>query len=586
MAFDGISLSLIAKTISEETLGSRIEKVFVPSKDEVVLALRGKSGPKKLLLSASAMSARIQFTEANFENPQTPPMLCMLLRKYLNGARLAEVRQAELDRVLFLDWESRNELGDLVLYTLCIEIMGRHSNIILIGPDGKIMDSIKRIGMDVSSVRQVLPGMIYEMPPAQNKIDLRTSTVEEAIEGVKQYPEKEISKAVAQVLMGLSALPARELAYYASTVEVRVGELSEEGWGRLRVAFSYLKDILEGGEYFPTILLTPEGIPKDYTFLPIHSYPEPYSVRTFPTMEKLLDFFYVEKDRMERMRERSGALLKTLHNRLDRTERRVASQKQELLESQNREILKIQGDLLTANLYALEKGQEMAVVPNYYEEGSPLVEIPMNTRLTPVQNAQKYYTEYRKADTAEKKLRALILEGEAEYAYLESVYDALTRTSGETEFNEIRAELVSEGYLRNQRKNNKKDKKKLPPLEYKSTDGFQIFVGRNNHQNDELTLKTAQKNDIWFHVKEIPGSHTIIRTEGKEVPASTMEEAAMLAAWHSKARGTGNTAVDFTEVRNVKKPNGAKPGMVIYDPYETIYIAPDEEKIEVLSVRP
>lgn len=582
MAFDGMTLALIAKNIEEVALDSRVEKVFVPSREEIVLSLRTKTGGKKLLLSASPMSTRVQFTEAVFENPQTPPMLCMLLRKRLNGARLIGVRQAGLDRVLFLGFESRNELGDLVKYSLCIEIMGRHSNIIFLDAEEKIIDSIKRVGIDVSSVRQVLPGLPYQMPPAQDKLNIRKATSQEVLKAVLTFPQKEVNKAISQVIMGISALPAQELAAYAAPVGTTVEALNDEGKDRLMAAVSYLQGILEKGEATPTVLLTPDGIPKDYTFLEIRSYPEGFSTRTFDTLEALLDFFYVEKDRLERMRERSGALLKTLHSRLERTERRIASQKQELLESQNREVLKIQGDLLTANLYTLKKGQTMATVQNYYEEDGRMVDIPLNIRLTPSQNAQKYYTEYRKADTAEKKLRTLITEGEAEYAYLESVYDALTRTNGENDLAEIRQELMAEGYLRGQRKNDKKTLKKLPPLVYKSRDGFTIFVGRNNRQNDELTLKMSQKQDIWFHTKEIPGSHVIIRTEGKDVPNETMEDAAMLAAWHSKARGSGGVAVDFTQVKNVKKPQGAKPGMVIYDPYETIYITPEEEKIKML----
>lgn len=582
MAFDGATLSLIAGEIRQRSLGAKVDKIYLPAKDELVLVLHGKKGNDKLLLSASPATSRIHYTGVAVENPSSPPMFCMLLRKHLGGGRLVDVRQFELDRILFIDFECINEMRDVVTNTLCIEVMGRHSNIVLLNEEQRVVDAIKRVGLETSSVRQILPGIRYELPPAQDKLNLVQAELCDAVDRMRSGKDGELSKVIQWTLMGFSPILAREAAHYATRgASLRQSELSEEHWKRLEFYLGRLKQELTTALARPTAVIQPDGKPMDFSFVEIHQYPVEYATRSFPTLDEMLDYFYSERDRVERVKARSSDLIKLLVNTLERTERRLAVQRQELAESKNRELLKIQGDLISANLYNIQKGQTVVHLENFYDEDMATIEIALDPMLTPPQNAQKYYGEYRKADTAEKKLKELIQEGVREYEYLESVLDALMRTSGETELGEIRQELYEQRYLRHSNKK-KGNAKKLPPLRYRSSDGFTILVGRNNYSNDALTLKASAKSDLWLHVQKIPGSHTVVVTQGAQVPDSTLEEAALLAAYHSKARDSANVPVDYALIRHVKKPQGAKPGMVIYDHYKTLYVTPREERIHVI----
>ena len=510
-------------------------------------------------------------------------MFCMLMRKHLANAKLVEIRQIGLDRILHLRFETVNEFGDKVVMTLAVEIMGRHSNIILVGPDNKVVDSIKRISDEMSRVRPVLPGMSYTLVPAPDRLSIFTAAPTEIAERIKCAPGLPLSKALLGVLEGMSPLVCREVAHNVTRGgDTVVSELTGEQEMRLKFYLSQLSDTLREGKAHPVMLVDAAGKPKDFSYIDLNQYGHTLVCRAYDTYSGLLDSFYSERDRIDRMHQRGADLLKLLVNLSDRTARKLSTQREELKTSTEREKLKIYGDLINSNLYALEKGQNTARVQNYYEEGCPEIEIPLDVRLTPAQNAQRYYAQYRTADTAEKKLRALIAQGEAELAYFDTVFDELARASLESELSAIRSELAGEGYVRNTVRRGMKEER-LPPLKFISDDGFTILCGRNNLQNDRLTLKDSRNGDIWFHTQKIPGSHVVIITEGREVPNRTLEQAAVIAAWHSKARESGKVPVDYTQIRNVRKHPANKPGLVLYEPYQTAIVEPDRALVERLA---
>lgn len=583
MPLDGIFLNQLKNEIADVIVGGRVDKVHQPAKETIVLAMRAQAGNHKLLISASASNPRLHFTSLPQDNPKSPPMFCMLMRKHLANAKLVEIRQIGLDRILHLRFETVNEFGDKVVMTLAVEIMGRHSNIILVGPDNKVVDSIKRISDEMSRVRPVLPGMSYTLVPAPDRLSIFTAAPTEIAERIKCAPGLPLSKALLGVLEGMSPLVCREVAHNVTRGgDTVVSELTGEQEMRLKFYLSQLSDTLREGKAHPVMLVDAAGKPKDFSYIDLNQYGHTLVCRAYDTYSGLLDSFYSERDRIDRMHQRGADLLKLLVNLSDRTARKLSTQREELKTSTEREKLKIYGDLINSNLYALEKGQNTARVQNYYEEGCPEIEIPLDVRLTPAQNAQRYYAQYRKADTAEKKLRALIAQGEAELAYFDTVFDELARASLESELSAIRSELAGEGYVRSTMRRGMKEER-LPPLKFISDDGFTILCGRNNLQNDRLTLKDSRNGDIWFHTQKIPGSHVVIITEGREVPNRTLEQAAVIAAWHSKARESGKVPVDYTQIRNVRKHPANKPGLVLYEPYQTAIVEPDRALVERLA---
>lgn len=589
MAIDGIFLHLLAEELRPLCGNARVDKIHQPARETLIFALRARGGAVKLLLSAAAQSARVQLTKGSYENPAAPPMLCMLLRKHLTGAKLFSIEQSGLDRILSFRFENRNELGDVVELRVVVEIMGRHSNIILLGPDGVIIDAVKRIDPSLSSVRQVLPGLRYQLPPLQDKLNLLDDGADAVYDRILKDPERPLRKAAMEAMMGISPVVAEEIAGYASrTGEGTAASLGDSGRDRLRFFLREMERQIRAGGV-PTMLLTRDGAPKDLSFLRLTQYEGLCITKEYPSYSDLLDAFYAEKDLHERMKQRSGDLFRFLVNLSERTERKLQHQREELLQSRDRDRLRVQGDLLNANLYRIQKGDAVARVENFYEPDSPVVEIPLERRLTPSQNAQRYYTEYRKADTAEKKLREQIAQGETEYAYLDTVMDSLMRAASEAELDAIREELMEGGYLRRRNASQaakrcvrEKRTLRLEPARYRSSDGFLILQGRGNLQNDRLTMREAKKNDIWFHTQNIPGSHVIVVSEGREVPERTLEEAAVIAAYHSKAKASAGVPVDYTEIRNVRKPAGAKPGFVLYVNYRTAIVTPDRERVDAL----
>ncbi|MGI6264850.1 MAG: Rqc2 family fibronectin-binding protein [Acutalibacteraceae bacterium] len=577
MALDGLFLRCVCRQLEELlTADPRIDKIHQPSREELVIALRTRQGHRRLLLSARANSPRVHLTGVSPENPAAPPMFCMLLRKRLTGGRLVAVRQPGLERALYLDFDCVNELGDPVRLTLAAEIMGRHSNVILVGPDGLVLDAIKRVDWDMSSVRPILPGLPYAPPPlAAGRIDLSANTPEELWRAVKNGPDGPLSKAILGVSQGLSPLLCREAAHYATRgADSPVSTLGEEQKDRFLFFAGRLKAIADTGEGAVPYLLEKDGAPLEFSCLPIAQYGLAAIGRQVENFSVLLDTFYADKDAAERMRQRSHDLLRLLTNASERVSRKLENQRLELARSEKREQHRLYGDLINAHLGTIPKGASAAELVNYYDPDCATVTVPLDPALSAAANAQRYYKLYRKAQTAEQVLQQQIAAGEEELRYLDSVFDALSRARTARELEEIRGELADGGYWR---RSGGKQKPPPPmgPLEFVSDDGFPILVGRNNRQNDRLTTRVARGSDVWLHVKNVPGSHVIVVCEGRTPPDRTVEQAAILAATHSRAATSRQVPVDYTPARFVKKPNGAKPGMVIYTTNQTAYVDPD-----------
>lgn len=580
MSLDGAFLHIVINEL-QPLIGARVDKVYQPSREEIVVSLRTfRDGGKKIVLSANSVSARLNLTSAAFENPQQPPMFCMLLRKHLSGGKLMAIRQDGLERIVALDFECTNEIGDIVTNTLIAEIMGRHSNIILVR-DGRVIDSVKRITDDISSVRRVLPGIQYDAPPRQDRLCLLDCEPQQVLDALEGSPER-LCRKLSAVLEGVSPILTREIAWYsAKDVDIACNALTDSARDRLRFILGRIKAALSGGECDFTVISELSGRKKDFCFINIEQYSTAMLITHCDSANGLLDGYFASQDKSERTRQRAHDLLKLLMNSYERVSRKLELQKKELAECGEREVFRVRGDLINANIWRLEKGQSSAVLEDF-TTGEP-VEIQLDPRLTPAQNAQKYYTEYRKLDTAEKKLTELIAKGQQELIYIDSVFDAASRTESESDISEIRRELREQGYLKGGVRADEKVKKTSEPLHFRSTEGFEILVGRNNRQNDQLTLKTAKAADIWLHTQGIAGSHVIIRTEGRQPGEQTLFEAAQLAAYHSKGRSGSGVAVDYVPVKFVKKPAGAKPGMVIFTNNRTLYVTPDEELVNSLK---
>ena len=583
MALDGAFLHTIKNEL-EPLIGGRVEKLHQPSREEVIISIRTRQGSQKLYISANAGSARVHITQAAVDNPQTPPMFCMLLRKHLGSGKLIALRQDGLERILFLDFECVNELGDVVMVTLACEIMGRCSNLVIINHDGRVIDSIKRVDEEMSRERLVLPGMKYEMPPRDSRLNFLVAEPEEIVSALRNTAPAELSKALIHVFEGISPVLAREWTFFAGRgAHLESGSVSGDQLDRLLFAVKRTKEQILQGECCFTAVSDKEGQLKDFSFIRLSQFGTLMYTKELPSASLLLDYFYTERDRAARTKQRANDLFKLLVNLTERTQRRISAQRDELIACADRDRSKLYGDLISANMYRLKKGDEAAVVENFYEEDCPQVRIPLDVRKTPSQNAQYYYNEYKKAVTAEEKLTIQIAKGEEELQYLDSVFDALTRASSENDIIQLRLELSEQGYVRSAG-NKAKPPKALPPLEYKSSDGFTILVGRNNHQNDQLSLKFAEKSDIWLHTQSITGSHVLILTDGSTPPDSTIEEAAVIAAVNSRGRGSNLVPVDYCLAKFVKKPAGAKPGKVIFTNYKTAFVRPDTELEERLKV--
>lgn len=572
MALDGAFLYAVRQELSG-LIGSRIEKIHQPAREEILISLRNMEGSHKILISASADRARVHLTQQSIDNPPAPPMFCMLLRKRLGNGKLLAIRQDGLERVLYFDFSCVNTLGDVVQLTLACEIMGKYSNLILIDETGKVVDSIKRVDAEMSRKRLVLPGVAYALPPAEPRLNFLTDSMK-TIQAAITAQTGALPKVLLKTLEGVSPVLVREWAFYAGNgEECRAEALTAVQLKRLLEILQQTKERLLQQNCVFTVAATKEGQLKDFSFLPLHQYGTLLITKTVPSACAVLDYFYAERDRYARVRQRANDLFHLLLHATERIQRRIAAQTEERTQCAEKDTFRRKADLLSANLYRLKKGDTVAELEDFYEPDCPMVSIPLDVRLTPPQNAQRYYQQYKKACTAETVLTEQIAKGKAELAYLESVLDALTRAETEADMEQLRQELIEQGYLRKTSRN-RRPVKIQQPLSVTATDGTQILIGRNNLQNDRLTLKTAAKTDVWLHTQNIPGSHVIICTHGETPSEQTILEAAQLAAWYSKAQQSAQVPVDYCLVKYVKKPVGAKPGMVIFTNQRTLYVTP------------
>jgi len=582
MALDAATLALTAAELKETLTDAKIAKIFEPTRDELVLTLRTRTETFGLLLSARSGSARVCLTNETFENPETPPSFCMLMRKHLTGGRLLDVRMEPGDRIVYFDFQCTNEMGDLVRNTLCAELMGRYSNLVLV-QGGKIIDALKRVDFEDSDVRQLLPGLAYTTPPKPARPDFLSVSAASIVAAACER-DLPVADALNKTVAGVGPVVCREAAWRAFGGEhLPANELTAAQRVQLCAAIDALKEEhAQGGR--PCSVADPNGKPVEFTFFYPQQYGEKYTVREWPSFSAMLDGYYAEKDRAERLRTKSKELHKAVHNMYERAVRKQAARREELAASGKSEQLRLYGELLSANLYRAEKGMKSLTVPNWYDGGSE-VTIPLDVRFTPSQNAQNFFKNYKKKQTAARMLVELLAEGEKEIAYLETVLYEVETAGGEAALNEIRAELKSQGYLKYYKP---RDKRQKPAdfLRFTSSDGFEILVGRNNAQNDRLTLHTARGKDLWFHVKQAPGSHCVVMSRGEDIPETTRQEAAELAVLHSSQNGGAKVAVDTTEVKNIWKANGAKPGMVLYNVYTTVYVTPRPDLAQRLKSKP
>ena len=587
MPLDALCLSGVVHELQNALSGAKIDKIYQPGRDEVVLALRAPAGNVKLLLSANPSHPRAHLTQISRENPDKPPMFCMLLRKHLSGARLLELVQPPMERVVDLRLEALDELGDRVERRLVLEAMGRHSNLILLDGEGRIMDCLRRVDSDMSARRQVLPGLFYRLPHAQEKLDpssLDRAALESALAAAPE--ESQADKWLLDTFGGLSPLICRELAFRAGgATDARLHQMGEGGRSRLLDELEGLLRSVQENSFTP-VMLEKEGHPSDFTFQPISQYGPAVSCVPFPSFSALLDRFYEQRENQERVRQRGQDLIRSVTNARDRAARKIGLQEQELAATRDRERLRQFGDIITSNLHAMEKGMSRLTAADFYDPECPQIHIPLDPLLTPQQNAAKYYKEYNKAKTAESILTLQLEKGRRDLDYLNSVLEAIALAEGERDLQEIRQGLTDTGYLRRPSKARDRGKRVASkPMEFRSSSGLRISVGKNNTQNDLLTTKQAFKSDLWFHTQKIHGSHVILWTEGGQPDLTSIQEAAQLAAWFSQGRESGKVAVDYTPVKYVKKPGGARPGMVVYTTYETAYVAPDGELARRLRVK-
>ncbi len=586
MALDGITASAIVSELKTALLGGRIDKVHQPAADEIRFTVRGLGGVKKVLVSANSSHPRIHLTESTRENPMTAPLFCMVLRKHIAGGKIVDICQPNFERIVILRIESTNELGDLTTKNLILEIMGKHSNLILTDENGKILDSIKRVTHEKSSVREVLPGKEYVFPPSQDKKNPLTAEKGDFLFSLHLQEGRRLQEFLYQTYTGVSPIMAGEICSRAGLdASNACQETSIEEGEALFAAFDKTMDEIKAKLYQPAIYYQKENNRiVDFAVLEMTQFAS-LQKKEYETVSALLEGFYQERDNASQIRQKAQDIRKLVMNNIERCVKKKEIQLKTRRETKGMELWKKKGELLTANIYAVPQGVTTFKTIDYYEESMPEIEIAIDPAKTPAENAQKYFAKYNKAKRTLAALEVQEKQNEEELVYLESVLNALDNAKDDADLSEIRTELAESGFLRRQvQKKGAQKPKKAKPLRYISSDGYEILVGKSNLQNDELTLRIAEPTDIWMHTKEIPGSHVIIRTGGKsELPEATMEEAATLAAFYSKAKHSSMVPVDYTQRKNVKKPNGAKPGMVIYLTNKTIYITPDENKVNQMK---
>lgn len=588
MALDGLVIHSIVDELHSKLLGGKIDKVYQPENDEVVLHIRNNKQNFKLVLSASASNPRVYLAnDYKKENPINAPMFCMLFRKHIQGGNIVNISQVGFERIIKISVESFDELKEKTTKDIIVEIMGRHSNIILTHSlDNKIIDSAKRIPPSISRVRQLLPGLTYDLPPEQNKLNpLNDISLQDFTNTLKDF-QGNIFKSIYSKFLGISPIIAKEICFRAKVDEkTDTIDCSDEIFNLIYIEFLNLFKNIKSNNYTPCMFID-ESIDRviDFSCVNINLFSTLSSVKD-DSMSKILEDYYKTKDIKDRIHQRSSDLRKSISIKLDRLYNKLKKQNEELLESENADSYKVYGELITSYIYMIEKGMNSVEVDNFYDPEYKSVKIKLNKNLTPSENAQKYFKKYTKMKTAKVEINNQIKISEEEIHYLENILLSIENCENLAELLDIREELGKVGYLKSQNKSKKETKLTTKPHEFLSSDGFKILVGKNNKQNDHLTLKVADNNDIWLHTKNIPGSHVIIKCEGKEVSDETLFEGAMLAAYFSKSKMSAQVPVDYTKKKNIKKPNGAKPGMVIYETNNTIYVTPTEELVAKLKVK-
>ncbi|MBE0068330.1 Rqc2 family fibronectin-binding protein [Thermoanaerobacterium thermosaccharolyticum] len=571
MALDGMTLYGIICELRNKLLGGKIDKIYQPEKDEIIISIRNIGNNYKLLISANVNFPRIYLTDENKENPINPPMFCMLLRKYLQSGKIVNIYQRGFDRVVFIDVESRDELEKEVVKTLVVEIMGRYSNIILIDKESNIIvDSIKRVYQDMSKIREVVPGIRYELPPSQNKLNIQNFRKEDLTRALNLFNGKKVDKALLNLFEGFSPVLSREIAFRSQVDDKYINELSEDDISKIFYNLDILKSSLDDLNFKPCIAYIDDN-PFEFSLIELTQYK---NLTFYRSVNEAALKFYREKANAENIKSRSHDLKKLIQTHLDRLYNKVEKQLDELKNAENADIYRLYGELITSNLYKLNKKIDTLKTTNYYTGEE--ITIPLDIKYTPSENAQMYFKKYAKLKNAVEFLTKQIEETKKEIEYLEGQLLNVEQCTLPSEIDEIREELSDTGYIKKKNKDKKQKKSISKPLHYISSDNFDIYIGKNNVQNDYLTMKFADMNDMWLHTKNIPGSHVIIKSKDRSIPDSTILEAAKLAAMHSKAKNSSNVPVDYTLRKYVKKPAGSKPGFVIYTNQKTLYVTPDK----------
>lgn len=588
MAFDGITIHSIVQQLNAKLSTLKVDKISQAERDEILISFRGNGSTHKLLISASASLPRIYLVN-NYkkENPLKAPNFLMILRKYLQGGRVIQVRQDNFDRTVFIDIDTYDELKIQKVRTLIVEIMGRHSNIILIDKEsGKILDSAKRVPISVSSFREVLPAITYKMPPAQEKLSpIDDISLEDFIK--KICTKQPIFKSIYSVFSGISPLIAKEICYRSSIDENTISnEISPIQLEKLYGTFTRLMTSVKNGDFEPCIVEDKIGNTIDFSCIYLSMY-EGYKIDKIKDISSVCEDYYDFRDIKDRINQKSHDIRKTLSNKISTLENKIQKQVEEIEETKKAESYKKDADLLTAYIYMVENGADKIEIDDFYEENTPKKTIKLDINLTPSENIQRLYKKYNKMKIRKKELALQIENGKQELEYLQNLELSIENAKSSTELEEIIVEMQTQGIVKNRKSDNKKKKivSEFAPMKFISDDGYEIFVGKNNNQNDYLTLKFAKSDDMWLHTKNIAGSHGIIKAKNSKVSDIAIKQTAMICAFYSKAKYSQSVPVDYTIRKNVKKPNGAKPGMVIYETNSTIYVTPDEETVEKLRIK-
>ncbi len=580
MALDGITTASIVCELEKELLGGRVDKIYQPEKDEIIISVRSIGNNYKLLLSANPSHPRLHLTSQSKENPMQAPLFCMVLRKHISGGKITKIVQPNFERIVQIHIESFNELGDMSTKKLIIEIMGKHSNIILVNENDIILDACKHISHDKSSVREVLPNKLYVLPPAQGKQSpmlLEKQSFYDLIEKSKGIKLQEI---IYKNYSGISPFAATEICVRSKVAPDMYGEqISTHEKESIYNCFNNLVKSIKDGNFEYNIFFDAKNKPFEFSAIVVTHFSE-YEKKHFNMISQLLEYYYSERDTIFRISQKTADIRKIINSNIERCVKKKELYQRTLKSIENRNALKICGELLTAHIYSIEKGMTKFTTQNYYDENNSEITIRLDPSLTPAENAQRYFKKYNKEKRTFAALQEQIVQNNEELNYLEGVLSSLTTCAthiNEADILDIREELAESGFVKKKKAQKGQKPKKSKPMHFVSSEGFDIYVGKNNKQNDELTLKFADSNDIWFHTKDIAGSHVIVKINGKTPSDVTLNEAANLAAYYSKARESSNVPVDYTVRKNVKKPSGAKPGMVIYENYKTAYITPKQE---------